>query len=689
MDPGSSIQEFCDSRVRDSRLPSTVALSSKSIWIEDSRWKFSNPRLVSPLGPDRVHVEVRQGNDLHRTGMSAVTPKIFLNLVEKSGLVESGALKESLAVLSREAAGKPVTLDRLASHLVNAGLITQWHCDKLKAGKYKGFFLGKYKLLRLVGTGGMSSVYLAQHTIFDQRRAIKVLPKNKLAKRTYLERFYREGRAAASLNHRNIIRVYDIANDGDTHYLVMEFVEGLDIYELVKQKGPLSITSTIDYTIQALTGLSHAHENELVHRDVKPANLLVTLEGTIKILDLGLALFREEDSSLTVMHNERVLGTADYLSPEQAVDSHNVDLRADIYSTGCTMYYMLSGRPPFNDGTLAQRIARHQTVNPESIKDLRPECPDELAAIIQKMMEKNPDDRYQACEPLIAELRQLLEEHSVSGKSKPPTAPANVAESKVNKAPGQPVPSVKKPLKAPAGPSSAKPSPPLPLPATAATAVTQDEPNKSKVTPAGATVVSAPRGSAPPPAKKPANGQQGNTDRSRREQKNSPGIPAKSTPQEAVQPIANEKSSSGADAGKKPVATSDGAARPTPANNPGGISIVVPSAKAQPEVSAGDRNLKAFVAQTRRTHKQTAVIQRGSLKYQLILTGIVLGMLLLLGIVVVIAIRLSASPDNQSSDEKTAIRISQECQSIATQWPIYLPIRNQPDSSKISSIPMS
>ncbi len=524
--------------------------------------------------------------------MSTVTPKIFLNLLGQSGLVETSVLKESLGVLSREAAGKPVSLDQLANHLVNAGLITEWHSGKLKSGKYKGFFLGKYKLLRLLGSGGMSTVYLAQHTIFDQRRAIKVLPKNKLASRTYLERFYREGRAAASLNHRNIIRVYDIGNDGDTHYLVMEFVEGLDIYELVKQKGPLGITATIDYTIQTLTGLSHAHENELVHRDVKPANLLVTVEGTVKLLDLGLALFREEDSSLTVMHNERVLGTADYLSPEQAVDSHNVDLRADIYSTGCTMYYMLSGRPPFNDGSLAQRIARHQTVDPEPIKGLRRDCPDELAAIVEKMMAKNPDDRYQACEPLIVELRQLLEDVSVFSKPAPKQMKSNVAV-----AAGTRIPS--------------------------------------------------------PPHKKTTNGQEESFRQPASEQRQAPAVPVK------------------------------------PVNNQASVSIIVPSASARPEVSPADRNLKAFVTHTRRATKQTAIIKRGSLKNQLILTGIVIGMLMLLGLVVVIAIRFSTRPDAESTGEKTAHRKACEYQSVARQITTALPNPLSPRIFESSSTIMS
>ena len=172
---------------------------------------------------------------------AAVTPKNFLSLLNQSGLVDKSVLRQSLGELSRQAAGEPISLSQLSRHLIDAGLITDWHYQKLKTGKYKGFFLGKYKLLGHLGTGGMSTVYLARHTLFDQERAIKVLPRNRLTSKTYLERFYREGRAAASLNHRNIVRVYDIGNEEDTHYLVMEYVEGQDIYEKVKQTGPLPV----------------------------------------------------------------------------------------------------------------------------------------------------------------------------------------------------------------------------------------------------------------------------------------------------------------------------------------------------------------------------------------------------------------------------------------------------------------
>ena len=327
--------------------------------------------------------------------MAEQSAKSFLSLLEKSGIVADGKLKASLAKLADAADGSKVDTEKLSSHLVDSGLITSWHVDKLLGGKYKGFFLGKFKLLGHLGSGGMSSVYLAQHKVSQQTRAMKVLPRKRVSDKSYLERFYREGQAAAALNHPNVVRIYDICNEGDTHYMVMEHVKGSDLYEIVKKSGPLAPEVAAEYILQAAAGLQHAHDKGMVHRDIKPANLLRTDEGVVKILDLGLALFQqEEEESLTVLHNEKVMGTADYLSPEQAVNSHNVDHRADIYSLGCTLYFLLVGKPPFSEGSLAQRIAMHQTKYPKSLKEVRPEVPDELVAICEKMMLKDPDERY-------------------------------------------------------------------------------------------------------------------------------------------------------------------------------------------------------------------------------------------------------------------------------------------------------
>ena len=348
--------------------------------------------------------------------MADQSAKSFLNLLNRSGIVVEDRLKRALKELAAKQSktGQKVSAELLASHLVDSGLITDWHVEKLRNGKYKGFFLGKFKLLGHLGTGGMSSVYLAEHKISGKKRAIKVLPKKRVSDKSYLDRFYLEGRAAAALNHPNVVRIYDICNEADTHYMVMEYVKGRDLYETVKANGQLDFWNAANYIVQAAKGLAHAHEKGLVHRDIKPANLLLTDDGGVKILDLGLALLQEEETeSLTVLYNEKVMGTADYLSPEQAINSHEVDHRADIYSLGCTLYYLLTSKPPFSEGTLAQRIAKHQTAEPPPLKDQRSDCPDELVAICHKMMRKVPTERYADCNEL-AQVVQHFSEKRVS-----------------------------------------------------------------------------------------------------------------------------------------------------------------------------------------------------------------------------------------------------------------------------------
>lgn len=343
--------------------------------------------------------------------MADLTTSRFIEITRKSNLVDAAALDAAVSRFNEahRAAELPdgdeqakdqeekKRVIQLAEWLVNEQLLTEWHTDKLLAGKYKGFFLGKYKLLGHLGTGGMSSVYLAEHVKMRDQRAIKVLPKSRVADSSYLARFQLEAKAIASLSHPNVVRAYDIDNEGDVHYIVMEYVDGDDLQTIVRERGVLDYMSAAKYIAGAARGLQHAHDAGLIHRDVKPANLLINSSGQIKILDLGLALFAaDEDASLTVAHNENVLGTADYLAPEQAINSHRVDHRVDIYGLGCTLYYLLTGHPPFNEGSLAQRIARHQTEMPESIRKERPDCPGELEGICVKMMQKDPRYRYQS-----------------------------------------------------------------------------------------------------------------------------------------------------------------------------------------------------------------------------------------------------------------------------------------------------
>jgi eukaryotic-like serine/threonine-protein kinase len=348
-----------------------------------------------------------------------LTAESFLSVVRKSGLIESDRLKD--LVREFRAAGLNVEDSHvLAGTLTGKGLLTTWQADKLLQGKARGFFLSKYRLLSLLGKGGMSSVYLAEHVLMRRRCAIKVLPQKRVNDSSYLARFHREAQAVASLDHPNIVRAYDVDVDRtieknhEIHFLVMEYVDGRSLQELVQVDGVLDCVHAADYIRQAADGLAHAHQAGMVHRDIKPGNLLVDANGTVKILDLGLARFFNEndEDSLTVAHDEKVLGTADYLAPEQALDSHTVDARADLYALGCTMYFLLTGHPPFTSGTLAQRLMAHQTREPPGIETERDDVPQDLLAIVRRMMAKKVDDRFQTANEVADALTAWLLAHA-------------------------------------------------------------------------------------------------------------------------------------------------------------------------------------------------------------------------------------------------------------------------------------
>jgi serine/threonine protein kinase len=344
----------------------------------------------------------------------AMTVNDFLDLVRRSQLVEEDQLTKFLGALAaRNGRQLPDGPDKLSAEMVAAGLLTEWQSEKLLAGKHKGFMLGKYKLLRHLGKGGMSQVYLAEHTLMKRKVAIKVLPSNRVQDSTYLDRFRIEARAAAKLDDPNIVRAYDIDNDGNTHYIVMEYVEGQDLHQLVRDKGPLPYEKAADYVAQVARGLSHAHAMGLVHRDIKPANCLLDKNEVVKLLDMGLARLIDDEASLTLDNNENVLGTADYLAPEQALNSHKADARADIYSLGCTLYFLLTGHPPFPDGTISERLIKHQVEQAPSIFKDRPDAPSVLVNICNRMMAKKADERYQTAADVAERLAEWLGDRGI------------------------------------------------------------------------------------------------------------------------------------------------------------------------------------------------------------------------------------------------------------------------------------
>jgi len=352
--------------------------------------------------------------------MTQITQDQFLDLLRRSGLVEADRLEQALAEYeANREPGAAVDLPALCEHLKQASLVTTWQCDKLLEGRYKGFELGKYRLLGHIGSGGMSTVYLAEHLLMRRRVAIKVLPRKRVEDSSYLERFRLEAQALAALDHPNIMRAHDVDNDGDTHYLVMEYIEGQDLQRMVKQHGPLPFGKAAEYIRQAAEGLAHAHARGLIHRDIKPANLLIDTTGNVKVLDMGLARFSDDAlNSLTVAHDENILGTADYLAPEQAVNSHNVDHRVDIYSLGCSLYFALTGHPPFPEGSLTERLLKHQTVEPPAITVDRPDAPRDLVAICKRMMAKKLKNRYSSAEEVSKVLGNWLASRASGDSSK-------------------------------------------------------------------------------------------------------------------------------------------------------------------------------------------------------------------------------------------------------------------------------
>jgi predicted Ser/Thr protein kinase len=291
----------------------------------------------------------------------------------------------------------------------------------------EGSMLGPYRLDAFIGGGGMGAVFRALDTTLDRTVAVKVLARQESDDEETLRRFRNEAQSAARLDHENIGRVHAVGSDGDWHYIVFEFIEGENLRDLIRRDGPWDARRTVEVAIQVAAALEHASQREVVHRDIKPSNIVITPEGRARIVDMGLARFHQVagDAELTV--SGMTLGTFDYISPEQARDPRAADVRSDLYSLGCTMFFMLAGRPPFAEGTMVQKLLQHQQAEPPSIADLRSDVPRRLAAIIGRLMEKDPLDRYQRPAVLVADLLACAEAEGYSIT----TGPAGLAETRL------------------------------------------------------------------------------------------------------------------------------------------------------------------------------------------------------------------------------------------------------------------
>ncbi len=320
----------------------------------------------------------------------------FLKHVESSGLLSG----KEVAVLRAQPDAEELDAKAMAVRLVQQKKLTPWQARKLLAGRWRGFFIGNYKILEPLGQGGMATVFKAEHKVLRRSVALKVLPLEATSNQEAVDRFQREARAIAQLEHESIVQVYEIGQQGVAHFIVMEFVPGRKLSRLIEERGRLAASETAEVGYLTAIGLEHAVERGVIHRDIKPSNIIITPKGKVKILDMGLAMFSgdwadEAAAKKDLTHAGEVLGTVDYVAPEQAKNSRSADTRSDIYSLGCALYQCLTGRVPFPDGSLVEKLLAHREDQPPPIQQFAADTPPPLIAVVNKMMAKRPEDRYQ------------------------------------------------------------------------------------------------------------------------------------------------------------------------------------------------------------------------------------------------------------------------------------------------------
>ncbi len=343
----------------------------------------------------------------------------FVRSLADCGLMSVAEVQVFLETLPRGA--RPTTADQLARELCSHGKLTKFQAQSLCQGKADGLVLGNYVVLDRLGKGGMGEVFKARHARMDRVVALKVLPSAATKSAEAIKRFRREAKTVAKLSHPNIVTAYDADEANGMHFLVMEYVNGSDLASVVKKHGVLAVSAAVDYLLQAARGLEYAHRQGIIHRDIKPSNLILDAQGNVKILDMGLARIEETMGAFDPTAEEgltqtgQVLGTLDYMPPEQAVDTKLADARADIYSLGCTLYHLLNGRPPYGGDTVAKKILAHRDAPIPWLRQSRPDVSGPLNAIFQTMVAKKVEDRQQSMGEVIAQLQRC-----VGGKSDAP-----------------------------------------------------------------------------------------------------------------------------------------------------------------------------------------------------------------------------------------------------------------------------
>jgi serine/threonine-protein kinase len=340
----------------------------------------------------------------NRTSNVAVPPDL-VPLIRQSGILSDRQFEEVREKIHK--GDYPRDASALAERLVADQVLTEFQASRLLRNKSNGFVVGCYIVLDRLGQGSRGRVFKAQHRLMGRVVALKVIAPQLASRASSIARFQREMRLLGRLDHPNVVRAFDADQVGDLLYIVMEYIAGLDFERLLQERGVLPYREVADYMAQAALGLAHAHDRGIVHRDIKPTNLLLSEEGQVKVLDLGLgALMEAESETSFATAAGHSVGTLNYMSPEQAM-AREIDGRSDLYSLGCSMYHLLTGQVPFPGDTVAECLRRRALGSPVPITDLRPDLPTQLIDVLDKLMAPRPEQRFQTGVEAAEALRAL------------------------------------------------------------------------------------------------------------------------------------------------------------------------------------------------------------------------------------------------------------------------------------------